>query len=679
MAGVANPAAWTMRSLAMGSLWAAVLSLCAGCGDDAAPRNPADLALPAADALNADGADASVSDAQLPADAPSTQPGCPGQQGCACDSDEACDDGNPCTYGGACADGHCTAGFAETCDDGDACSLDTCTPVQGCVHTLSSGPCQDGDACTVGDACKDDVCVPGKIRTCDDGNECTDDSCSSGVGCTYTHNEIACKDGNICLETSYCQDGGCVPGKWKPCDDGIACTYDTCDPVDGCTFGPVPLPAPCTGSAVEKWGRCAQAFPVAGTWAQARKACQVWGGELASVRGIEENAWLRQVADAGCGKDAAAWIGATDAVQEGAWRWSDASHVRFGHWAGGEPNNAGNEDYAQMLGGGAWNDSDGGAAPCRICARPVSTNCDDAGSCTVGATCAGGACLPGAQTRDCDDDNVCTLDACATGSGCVHQAVAAGTACGVGGVCGVEGCILPEALGIPNSCLAIAKATPQGPSGVYWLDPDGAGAAEPFQAWCDLHGDGGGWTLVLKLDGADPKTNYDAPLWTDSLPINSASFGLGAAAAKLASFWTMPLTELRVGLRRIDKDTQADELHWIVLPLSAPSLRAAFAIEKATPSTLGLFAWESLLSDASLQPFCLDEGINVQTSSGAAVRVGIVGNNEADCGSVDSWLGLGGRANICGNPGTPTTGNLACWNPDHGDRTAPRWGYLMVR
>ncbi|MFO0760807.1 MAG: fibrinogen-like YCDxxxxGGGW domain-containing protein [Byssovorax sp.] len=53
-----------------------------------------------------------------------------------------------------------------------------------------------------------------------------------------------------------------------------------------------------------------------------------------------------------------------------------------------------------------------------------------------------------------------------------------------------------------TTCKTIHTSNPALGSGVYQIDPDGpAGAIAPFNAYCDMVNDGGGWTRVVNIQG----------------------------------------------------------------------------------------------------------------------------------------------------------------------------------
>jgi hypothetical protein len=84
-------------------------------------------------------------------------------------------------------------------------------------------------------------------------------------------------------------------------------------------------------------------------WTTARQNCLNMGGHLVTVTTAAENSFIFNIWPSG-------WIGLTDEVTEGVWRWVTGETYSYSSWNGGEPNNSGNEDYIQFVGGGKWND-----------------------------------------------------------------------------------------------------------------------------------------------------------------------------------------------------------------------------------------------------------------------------------------------------------------------------------
>ncbi|MCW5891687.1 MAG: DUF4215 domain-containing protein [bacterium] len=166
---------------------------------------------------------------------------------------EECDDFNTVSCDGCSAScrteecGNGTIDCFEECDDGAAngttpssclagvCEVgELCTPesTEACIQCAEHGDCTPLGEC--GDAaCIAGICTPADPPSCDDGDACTQDSCNPAVGCVST--PIACDDGQACNGTETCDPAvGCVAGTAPQCDDGDLCTDDACSDAAGC-------------------------------------------------------------------------------------------------------------------------------------------------------------------------------------------------------------------------------------------------------------------------------------------------------------------------------------------------------------------------------------------------------------------------------------------------------------
>nr|XP_006816218.1 PREDICTED: uncharacterized protein LOC102809517 [Saccoglossus kowalevskii] len=91
-------------------------------------------------------------------------------------------------------------------------------------------------------------------------------------------------------------------------------------------------------------------------WYTARDRCRSAGGDLATIHSQALQAYLTSnLRDI----EYSMWIGLSDTIQEGKYRWTDGSSVDYYNWRAGEPNGENQENCVEMHFqgyGGLWND-----------------------------------------------------------------------------------------------------------------------------------------------------------------------------------------------------------------------------------------------------------------------------------------------------------------------------------
>ena len=155
--------------------------------------------------------------------------------------------------------------------------------------------------------------------------------------------------------------------------------------------------------------------------------------------------------------------------------------------------------------------------------------------------------------------------------------------------------------------------------------------------------------------------------------------GFDLQETKLPSYWNTSFSKICLGMR-INNQSR-----FIVIKRTATSLHSLIADGKYRNTSLGRDTWKSLIgSEASMQFNCNREGFNAksdkQYSPGrdqAKARIGILGNNENDCGQCDSRIGFGtggvhDDSNTCGNEAKITP-------LDNGYKHIKAMGYILVQ
>lgn len=103
------------------------------------------------------------------------------------------------------------------------------------------------------------------------------------------------------------------------------------------------------------------------------------------------------------------------------------------------------------------------------------------------------------------------------------------------------------------------------------------------------------------------------------------------------------------------------------------------------PTTIGRATWLSLVPQSGIQANCNMEGFNVDVPMYAAARIGILANQENDCGSPDSYIGIGTSGTTCSGQEV-SSGNKAACDPvldvngaQVGTQYHPTFGYVFIR
>lgn len=141
--------------------------------------------------------------------------------------------------------------------------------------------------------------------------------------------------------------------------------------------------------------------------------------------------------------------------------------------------------------------------------------------------------------------------------------------------------------------------------------------------------------------------------------------------AKFPAFNYVKFEDVCIGIK------VGTNIRWLRIPgVNREALVSLFASGTEHSTSLSRSSWKSLMASSSLQYNCNRQGFNVKNPGGTILtRIGYIANQESDCDSCDSFIGMGPAywPVSCGNYA------LASTYPDAGGRNTAAMCYVLVR
>ncbi len=146
--------------------------------------------------------------------------------------------------------------------------------------------------------------------------------------------------------------------------------------------------------------------------------------------------------------------------------------------------------------------------------------------------------------------------------------------------------------------------------------------------------------------------------------------------AKFAGYSKIKFTSICLGMEI------AGRKRWMKIDKSQSSLLELFGDGKYQATSFTKNEWKNLVNGGgSLQNNCNRQGFNVRDDYGIMVaRIGILGNNDNNCKSTDSYIGFGlWNRQYCAGPYPIYCGNYALCLSKPRNQLKPAIGHILIQ